>query len=100
MNEHLEAIEYSMRTLQDTKQTGVIMTRAEEVKAIEKKVRKGGQLSNEDLKVVKSVDGQLLFGYDEKTRLQKLQQVEDILKKEHAYRLTTTGRPSCATSYV
>ena len=84
MNEHLEAIEYSMRTLQDTKQTGVIMTRAEEVKAIEKKVRKGGQLSNEDLKVVKSVDGQLLFGYDEKTRLQKLQQVEDILKKEHA----------------
>ena len=62
----------------------MIMTRAEEVKAIEKKVRKGGQLSNEDLKVVKSVDGQLLFGYDEKTRLQKLQQVEDILKKEHA----------------
>ena len=84
MNEHLEAIEYSMRTLQDTKQTGVIMTRAEEVKAIEKKVRKGGQLTSEDLKIVKAVDGQLLFGYDEKTRLAKLQQVEDVLKKEHA----------------
>ena len=84
MNEHLEAIEYSMRTLQDNKQTGVIMTRAEEVKAIEKKVRKGGQLTSEDLKIVKAVDGQLLFGYDEKTRLAKLQQVEDVLKKEHS----------------
>ena len=42
MNDHLEAIEYSMRTLQNTKQTGVIMSRAEEVKKIEKKVRKGG----------------------------------------------------------
>ena len=42
MNDHLEAIEYSMRTLQNTKQTGVIMSRAEEVKKVEKKVRKGG----------------------------------------------------------
>lgn len=33
------------------------MTRAEEVKAIEKKVRKGGQLTSEDLKIVKAVDG-------------------------------------------
>ena len=48
------------------------MTRAEEVKAIEKKVRKGGQLTSEDLKIVKAVDGQLLFGYHEKTRLAKL----------------------------
>ena len=37
MNEHLEAIEYAMRTLNNSKQAGVIMTRAEEVKAIEKK---------------------------------------------------------------
>ena len=42
MNDHLEAIEYAMRTLQNTKQAGIIMTRAEEVKKIEKKVRKGG----------------------------------------------------------
>ena len=42
MNDHLEAIEYAMRTLQNTKQAGVIMSKAEEVKKIEKKVRKGG----------------------------------------------------------
>jgi hypothetical protein len=69
MNEHLEAIEYAMRTLNNSKQAGVIMTRAEEVKAIEKKVRKGGTLTKEDLNVVKKVDGELLFGYNEQTRL-------------------------------
>ena len=69
MNEHLEAIEYAMRTLNNSKQAGVIMTRAEEVKAIEKKVRKGGALTKEDLVVCKKVDGELLFGYNEQTRL-------------------------------
>ena len=38
-------------------------------KAIEKKVRKGGTLTKEDLNVVKKVDGELLFGYNEQTRL-------------------------------
>ena len=82
MNDHLEAIEYSMRTLQNTKQTGVIMSKAEEVKKIEKKVRKGGQLSKQDLEMVKPVSGELLFGYNEQTRLQKLKEVETILQKE------------------
>ena len=41
------------------------MSKAEEVKKIEKKVRKGGQLSKEDLEIVKPVSGELLFGYNE-----------------------------------
>ena len=41
------------------------MSKAEEVKKIEKKVRKGGQLSKEDLEKVKPVSGELLFGYNE-----------------------------------
>ena len=58
------------------------MSKAEEVKKIEKKVRKGGQLSKEDLEMVKPVSGELLFGYNEQTRLQKLKEVEAILQKE------------------
>jgi len=45
------------------------LTKAEEVKKIERKVRKGGELTAEDLKACQRVSGELLFGYSENERL-------------------------------
>ena len=68
--------------MKNNKQAGVILTHAEAVKKIEKKLSSGGELSAEDTKLCKNVDGELLFGYSEAERLKKLDAVAAVLEKE------------------
>ena len=71
-----------MKTMNNQQQAGEILTKAEAIKAVEKKLRKGGEVTREDLQVCTKINGELLFGYDEKTRLKRLHDVEAMLQKE------------------
>ena len=42
-----------------------LITTAEKLKSLEKKVKGGTDLTKEDTAEVKAVNGQMLFGYDE-----------------------------------
>jgi len=54
----------------------LLLTGAETLKAIKKRVEEGAELSKEDIaKVPKPVTGELLFGHDEKARIAKIRAV-------------------------
>ena len=82
INEYSDAVKYTMTTLKNNKQAAVILEHAEIVKKIEKKLKAGEELSSEDSKICKSVDGELLFGYSEAERLKKFDLVASVLDKE------------------
>ena len=65
----MDAIQYVMTTLNKQSQVGVLLPIAEKLKALEKKISAGGQLTKEEAASVKAVSGELIFGYNEATRI-------------------------------
>ena len=65
----MDAIQYVMTTLNKQSQVGVLLPIAEKLKALEKKISAGGQLTKEEAGSVKAVSGELIFGYNEATRI-------------------------------
>ena len=70
LQEYKDAIEYVMKTLKNNRQAGVLLPIAENLKKLEKKIIAGGVLTKEEASAVKAVSGELLFGYNEQTRIQ------------------------------
>jgi len=58
-----------MKTLKNNRQAGVLLPIAENLKKLEMKIAAGGALSKEEAGAVKAVTGEMLFGYDEQTRI-------------------------------
>lgn len=71
-----------MTTLQNNKQAQKILEHAEKTKYIERKLRKGAELSKEDIAACKNITGDLLFGYSEAERIAKLKDVEKMLQDQ------------------
>ena len=71
-----------MTTLQNNKQAQKILEHAEKTKYIERKLRKGAELSKDDIAACKNISGDLLFGYSEAERIQKLKDVEKMLQDQ------------------
>lgn len=70
LQEYQDAIEYVMKTLKNNKQVGVLLPIAENLKKLEKKIIAGAVLTKEEASAAKAVSGELLFGYNEQTRIQ------------------------------
>lgn len=47
-----------------------MLTIAEDLKKLERKILTGGVITKEEATAVKAIDGELLFGYNEQTRIQ------------------------------
>jgi len=58
-----------------------LLSVAENLKKLEKKISEGGNLTKEDIAQVKAVSGEQLFGYSEQERIRLLNEVYKELQK-------------------
>jgi len=58
-----------------------LLSVAEKLKQLEKKISEGGNLTKEDIAQVKAVSGEQLFGYSEQERIRLLNEVYKELQK-------------------
>jgi len=75
----MDAIQYTQKTLKSKGATLKLLTIAERLKELEKKVSEGGALTKEEIASVKAISGEMLFGMDEAARKLKIKEVYEEL---------------------
>ena len=80
--EYMDAIEYVQNTTKDNQAIINLLTTAEKLKALKKKVTDGGALTKEDTAAVKPVSAEVIFGYTEAQRIAKLNEVYAEVQKQ------------------
>ena len=77
----MDAIQYAQNTLKNKQSLMTLLSVAENLKKLEKKISEGGNLTKEDIAQVKAVSGEQLFGYSEQERIRLLNEVYKELQK-------------------